>query len=203
MNLVSNDVERFIGAALFGSYIVWGPVIGIAGLIVGIQLIGPAFAAGIGLLIGIFVPLQFYLSHKFARLRSKVATLTDTRVTLLSQAINGVRVMKMSGWETQFEERIAQIRKQEITQIQKANRLKAWNEAIYYAVSVVVSATIFVVHVASGGYLTPRSVFTTITLVNAMQLEMTKHFSLGVMVRGISSYSLLLKSIYLLNHLLP
>lgn len=183
MNLVSNDVERLLQATLFGSYIIWGPVIGIGSLIAGVQFIGPSFAAGFGLLVCIFVPLQFYLSQKFADLRSKVAILTDTRVTLLSQAVLGVRVMKMSGWEIEFETRIAKVRKAEIAQIQKANRLKAWNEAVYYACNVVVSATVFIVHVASGGILSSRTVFSTITLINAMQIELTKHFSLGVMVR--------------------
>ena len=183
MNLVSNDVERLLQAALFGSYIIWGPVIGIGSLIAGIQFIGPSFAAGFGLLVLIFVPLQFYLSQKFADLRSKVAALTDSRVTLLSQAVHGVRVMKMSGWEVEFETRIAQVRQAETAQIQKANRLKAWNEAVYYACNVVVSATIFIVHVTTGGVLSSRTVFSTITLINAMQIELTKHFSLGVMVR--------------------
>jgi ATP-binding cassette subfamily C (CFTR/MRP) protein 4 len=198
MNLVSSDVERLVSATLFGSYIIWGPVIAIGSLVAGIQFIGPAFAAGFGLLVCIFVPLQFYLSQRFANLRSKVAVLTDARVTLVSQAVNGCRVMKMSGWEVEFEKRIAKVRQEEIMQIQKANRLKAWNEAVYYACNVVISATIFIVHVASGGILSSRTVFSTITLINAMQIELTKHFSLGVMVRiRYSDVSFLLISILL------
>jgi len=181
LNLASNDVERFILATLFVSYLFWAPVQSLAILGLGIRLIGPAFAAGMGLLIGVFVPLQFYLSKKFATLRSKVAAITDQRVTLVSQAVGGVRVMKMAGWENQFNQRIADVRRREIRQIQKANRLKAMNESLFFAANVVISITTFLVHVATGGVLSPRVVYTTLTLINILQIELTKHLSLAVM----------------------
>lgn len=183
MNLASNDVERFIMAALFINYIFWAPVQSLAILGVGIKLLGPAFASGFALLIVIFVPMQSYLSHLFAKYRSKIAAITDKRVTLVSQAIFGARVMKMSGWEWQFYERIQRIRKEEIEQTMRANRLKAWNEALFFSANVCISIVIFLVHVGTGGVLTPGSVFTVLTLVNVLQLEVTKHVSLGVMVR--------------------
>jgi len=97
MNLVSNDVEMFMLTTLFISYILWAPLQVVAITILGLYLIGPAFAYGIAILVVFFVPLQFYYSKRFAILRSKVAAITDSRMTLVSQAINGVRVMKMSG----------------------------------------------------------------------------------------------------------
>lgn len=98
--------------------------------------------------------------------------------------------MKMSAWEHQFDDRIAKIRRLEINQISKANRLKALNEAIYFSVNVVVPIVIFLVHVNSGGVLNPRVVFTTMSFINILQLEVTKHFSIGVMV-SVSLFSLL------------
>lgn len=181
MNLASNDVERFLLATLFISYLFWSPLQSIAILVVGWWSLGPAFAAGFGLLVFIFVPFQFYLMKRFAYFRSKIASITDRRVTFVSQAVQGARIMKMSGYEWRFLDRIQNIRKQEVEQITKANRLKAWNEALFYATNIVVSIVIFLVHVAIGGVLTPRAVFTVYTLVNVLQLEMTKHVSLGVM----------------------
>ena len=88
----------------------------------------------------------------------------------------------MSGWENQFFNRIESIRQEEISQIEKANRLKALNEALYFSSNVVISLVIFAVQVSMGNALTPRNVFTVMSLINVTQLEMTKHFSLGVMV---------------------
>jgi ATP-binding cassette subfamily C (CFTR/MRP) protein 4 len=182
MNLASNDVERFLMAAPFINYLFWAPVQSLAILGVGIQLIGPAFAAGFVLLVVIFVPMQSYLCHLFAKYRSKIAAITDRRVTLVSQAVFGARVMKMSGWEWQFLERIQSIRAEEITQIMRANRLKAWNDSLVFSANVVISIVIFLVHVGTGGVLTPRTVFTVFSLVNVLQMEMTGNVSLAVMV---------------------
>jgi ATP-binding cassette subfamily C (CFTR/MRP) protein 4 len=181
MNLASNDVERFLLAALFISHLIWSPVQSIAILIVGWLQVGPSFAAGFALLVFGFVPFQFYLSNRFAFFRSKIAAITDSRVNFVSQAVSGSRIMKMSGYEWRFLDRIAELRHQETDQIQRANRLKAWNEALFFAANVVISLVIFLVHVFMGGVLTPGNVFTVFTLINIMQLEMTKHVSLGVM----------------------
>lgn len=181
MNLASNDVDRFLLAALFINYLFWSPLQSLAILAVGWLTLGPAFAAGFGLLILVFLPFQFYLSNRFAFFRSKIAAITDRRVNLVTQAVHGARIMKMSGFEWQFLERIQDIRKQEVEQIQKANRLKAANEALFFASNVVISLVIFLVHVWIGGELRPRDIFTVFTLVNILQLGMTKHVALGVM----------------------
>ena len=181
VNIATNDVERFLLASLFVSYIIWAPLQSIAILGLGWHVIGWAFAAGFGMLVFLFVPLQLWLSKKFAFMRSKIAAITDERVTLVSQAISGVRVMKMSGWEDNFEERIATIRKKEVDQIEKVNTYRVLNEAIFYVCNVTTSVIIFIIHVATGGVLTPRNVFTTMVLINVAQMEITKHLSLAVM----------------------
>jgi ATP-binding cassette, subfamily C (CFTR/MRP), member 4 len=193
INLATNDVERFLMAALFINYLFWAPLQSLAVLAVGIWLLGPAFAAGFALLLVVFIPLQIYLSKRFAHYRSKIAAITDRRVTLVSQAIYGARVMKMSGWEWQFLDRIQAIRKQEISLIEKANQLKSWNETLFFSANVVISITIFMTHIAVGGTLSPRNVFTVMTLVNIVQLEMTKHVSLAVM--GVSECYVSIKRI--------
>lgn len=182
MNLASNDVERFLLAALFVSFLIWSPLQGIAILAVGWVQIGPAFAVGFCLLLFGFVPLQFYLSNRFAFLRSKIATTTDQRVNFVSQAVQGARVMKMSGYEYRFLDRIMAGRRKESAQIGRANKLKALNEAAFFACNIVVTLVIFLVHVALlDGTLTPGNVYTVFTLVNVMQLELTKNVSLAVM----------------------
>jgi len=181
VNIATNDVERFLLASLFASYIIWAPLQSFAILGLGWHVIGWSFAAGFGVLIFILVPLQLWLSKKFAMLRTKIAAITDERVTLVSQAVSGVRVMKMAGWEDNFEDRIAKIRKAETDQIERVNRYRALNEAIFYVSNVTTSVLVFLIHVGSGGVLTPRNVFTTMVLMNVAQLEITKHLSLAVM----------------------
>jgi ATP-binding cassette subfamily C (CFTR/MRP) protein 4 len=181
VNIATNDVERLLMATLFGSYLFWAPLQSIAILGCGWYVIGWSFAAGFGILIFLFVPLQMYLSRRFAYMRSKIAGITDERVTMISQAISGVRVMKMSGWEDNFVKRVMSIRDRECHQIERVNTYRVLNEAIFFVCNVTTSACIFAIHVATGGVLTPRNVFTTMVLMNVAQMEITKHLSLAVM----------------------
>jgi ATP-binding cassette subfamily C (CFTR/MRP) protein 4 len=147
MNLISNDVERFLLAALFVNYIFWGPIISIAIVIVGYTLMGYSFVIGIVVLFVLFIPLQIYFSHRFAHYRNQIAQYTDQRVLQIGQAIRGVRMMKLLGYETHFQSTIQQYRKQEIQHIGQANRLKAYNEAFIFMTNIIVSVIIFIIHV--------------------------------------------------------
>ena len=85
VNIATNDVERFLMASLFVSYLFWAPLQSLAILGLGWFVIGWPFAAGYGLMLFCFVPLQLWLMKKFAFMRSKIAAITDERVTLVSQ----------------------------------------------------------------------------------------------------------------------
>ncbi len=94
-NLVSNDVERFSQASVVMPFLLHGPIIAVVILVVGIFMIGPVFAVGYVFLL-MLLPLQVYLGRRFVHFRSQVASLTDKRVTLVSQAVSGCRVVKMN-----------------------------------------------------------------------------------------------------------
>mmetsp|Transcript_876 Transcript_876/g.1744 ORF Transcript_876/g.1744 Transcript_876/m.1744 type:complete len:1390 (+) Transcript_876:165-4334(+) len=190
LNLASNDVERYMFTTLFVSFLWWAPLQAVGILVTGVVLVGWAFCVGIAVLVILFVPLQTWLSHSFAKFRSNIAAITDQRVNFVSQAVRGARVMKLSGYETQFLERIQEFRALEIHQIQQANRLKAANEALFYATNVVISFVVFIVHVfVFEQELTTGGVFLTFTLVNILQLELIKHVSIAVMTTSECSVS--------------
>lgn len=150
VNLASNDVERYQTASALVVYFIYAPLEAAVVLAVGITVVGGAFAAGFGLLL-LFLPVQFHLARRFASLRSGTATVTDGRVGLVGQAVQGCRVMKMHGWEGSFGERIAEVRAQEMGRIVAASRYRSINEAIQFSYAAVVAAVTFSVHVWAGG----------------------------------------------------
>jgi len=97
INLASNDVERFSMTSVTLTFLLQGPFVAMAILILGMreEIMGPVFAVGYGLLL-LLLPLQVYLSRKFVWFRSQIAGMTDARVGIISQAINGARVMKLN-----------------------------------------------------------------------------------------------------------
>lgn len=111
----------------------------------------------------------------------KCALSTDQRVTLISQAVSGIRIIKMSGWENDFVARILKLRNIEVSKVQHSAALKAWNEVVFFVCNSLTSLIIFCIHVGTGGVLTPFNVFTTISLVNVVQLTLTKYTAQAVM----------------------
>lgn len=179
-NLASNDVNRFLSAAIPSLYLMLGPIEALVVLIVGMYTIGAVFAVGHGLFL-LLIPMQIFLGRRCVQFRSQVANITDARVTLVSQAVSGARIMKMNAWELEFERRIAALRAQEVAKLRAASRYKAVNDAIYYFSSIVVAVAIFSVHVLQGNELTPRNVYTTLTLLNILHLSLTKNIPNAVM----------------------
>lgn len=179
-NLASNDVEKFLATAVYCNFLLLGPLEALVVLVLGIFIVGPSFCAGYGLLC-LMVPFQFWLSRRFAFFRGRIAQETDARVSWVQQAIHGARIMKQSGFEQLFLDRITKQRKLEVDKLQTATRLKALNESIYFCSSAVVATFIFCIHVAAGGSLTPEIVYTTLTLLSILQFTLTKHIPNAIM----------------------
>lgn len=75
-------------------------------------ILGASSLASLALL-GLLVPLQFYLSRKFASLRLRIASYTDERVRLVAETIGSLRTIKLYAWERYFEAALRRVRKQE------------------------------------------------------------------------------------------
>ncbi|KAG7359041.1 multidrug ABC transporter permease/ATPase [Nitzschia inconspicua] len=174
-NLASNDVERFLVTSVSSIYLIYGPLEAIAIVLVGVYTVGSSFAAGLVFLVAVLLPLQFYLSRKFVRLRSAVAAKTDARVGWTAQALTGARTVKLNGWELQLQQRIQKLRNEEIHYIQSSTRYKAFNEATYFVASLTISVVIFLVDVfVAGNELSARKVFTTVSLNNILQMTLAR-----------------------------
>jgi ATP-binding cassette subfamily C (CFTR/MRP) protein 4 len=182
MNLASNDAERFLLASVFLNQLFWAPAQAIAILLTGYFLFGIPFVIGWAVFVCFFVPVQIFLAIKFAQYRSQIAEITDQRVTFVAQAVNGVRVMKMSGYEWRFLDRIQKYREKEITKIRSSNRLKAWNDALFFVSNIVISLLIFLVRIWMDEALTTVAVFQIFALVNILQLEVARAAAIAIMV---------------------
>lgn len=60
-------------------------------------------------------------------------TLRDTRIRMVSELLNGIKVVKLYAWEPPMETSIAEIRRREVQLIQKAALAKSICDMINYA----------------------------------------------------------------------
>jgi ATP-binding cassette, subfamily C (CFTR/MRP), member 4 len=78
--------------------------------------------------------------------RTKVAKITDERINLVSEILNGIKIIKMNCWETPFKTLIEKIRKKELkyhAAIYSISALNGFIDLDFSNVMVFVSVTVF------------------------------------------------------------
>lgn len=93
----------------------------------GLQLIGLPFVFGMAVLF-VIVPTQAYLARNLNTIGKEAASLTDHRIRLSKQAVEGARIIKMSGWELALDRRISLARAQEVAKVLKAGIIRSIHE---------------------------------------------------------------------------
>ena len=179
VNLLSNDVNRFDFSTMFIHYLWCGPLQFLIVMYLTWRSIGNATFVG-GTLILAFVPLQSWIGKKFSQFRSQTAQKTDERIRLMSEIIQGIKVIKMYAWEHSFAKLIAEARKAEINVIQKSCFYKAFNMCFFFTSARLVMALIFLTYVLMGDILTAEKAFLTLALYNVARLSMSLFFPTGI-----------------------
>eukprot|EP00047_Mylnosiga_fluctuans_P006637 m.248138 g.248138 ORF g.248138 m.248138 type:complete len:1461 (-) comp15641_c0_seq1:176-4558(-) len=175
LNMISNDSERFINAAVFLPYLLVAPIQVAIVLWLTWDYIGYATLCGVGLLFAM-TPLHFLFSRLFRTLREKTASRTDERIKTLNEVINGIRVIKMYAWERPFFAIINRLRSFELLAIRSTLRLRSFNMGFYFVATSLTSFFSFMTYFLSGHTLTPKAVFGTISLFSAARLSATLFF---------------------------
>jgi ATP-binding cassette subfamily C (CFTR/MRP) protein 4 len=180
VNVVSNDVRRFDEAGTFWVFLIGGPVeLIIVLVLVGLRLGFAASVAGVATLL-LLIPAQAFLSRYIGRLRAATAAQTDERVRLTGEAISGILACKMLAWEDPLLEHLRAIRTKEAGFIAKMNRIRAFNMALSYAITPVVSVITFATARGTGAELTVANVFYSLALLSLPKLYCAEFFVHGV-----------------------
>jgi len=173
VSLASQDVEILQFAGLF-SHFIYVPLIEAAAILyVGVQEVGISFFFGFVAIL-LMVPMQSFFSGLISKNRKMTASHTDERIKLVNQALMGVRVMKMNGWELAFKDLVQSVRTLEVASLMRTNYLKAINEAIFFSAPNVVACIVWVAYVRMGHEITPKKMFTVLSLLVIIQLSFTK-----------------------------
>ncbi|KAJ3020955.1 UNVERIFIED_CONTAM: hypothetical protein HDU68_009889 [Siphonaria sp. JEL0065] len=108
------------------------------------QLGWPALI-GIALLVCL-IPIQYQLFKVMMGIRRLVAPVTDKRVKVIQEMLQGIRLIKYFAWEDSFIKNIEDIRKTEIGHVLKASIYRGLGVTIGYVFPVIAAAVSFVVY---------------------------------------------------------
>ncbi|KAL4803388.1 P-loop containing nucleoside triphosphate hydrolase protein [Aspergillus unguis] len=169
--LMSIDVDR-INLACGMFHVSWtSPISIIVTLVLLLVNLGYSALSGYALLV-IGMPFLTYAVRFLFKRRRNINKLTDQRVSLTQEILQGVRFVKFFGWESSFLDRLKQIRKREIRAIQTLLAVRNGILCISLAIPVFASMLAFITYALSKHTLDPAPIFSSLALFNSLRMPL-------------------------------
>jgi ABC-type multidrug transport system fused ATPase/permease subunit len=192
VNLSSSDAQRVFEACQYGQFMISCPVSLLVIIVIMLFMIGPSSLAGFAVLF-LAVPLQTKFGAWYAQLRRKTVKITDDRIRVMTEALNGIRLLKQYAWEAAIASRVSDIRARELAQLGRAAVIRAGNFVLGFAIPVVVTLATFATYSAvTGESLRPSDAFAVIALFNVSRFPLSV---VGIASRNVSEASVALQRI--------
>jgi hypothetical protein len=95
----------------------------------------------------------------------------DERLKLLNDVLNGIRVLKLYGWEVPIQKMVDAIRAKEIREMQKAVFFNSFLDGSFALGPIAATvATFYGFVVVDGGQITPKTAFITLFLYDTVRV---------------------------------
>ncbi|KAH9187811.1 hypothetical protein AeNC1_010212, partial [Aphanomyces euteiches] len=173
VTLVTIDSERLFAAYFTLPWIIVAPLTLLAIFV----LIGTELGVLPSLVGGSAILGMLYLASRVAaevgRIRGEIASVQANRVKLTNELLQGVRVVKMYGWEQCLEDEIERMRSKELALLKRFQIRRLLNDAMLAMAPVIALALCLAVYVAQDNVLTPAVAFTTLAYINVSRLPCT------------------------------
>lgn len=115
------------------------------------------------------IPLTRFIGKRYAALDDEMMAHRDRRVTLMTQALNAIRVVKYFTWEKSVENEVMEIRNSELASRTKLAKAEVIMGLFYLAVSTVVLFITLTTHSLLGQKIDAALIFTCITLFGLIE----------------------------------
>lgn len=161
--------------------------------------VGPPVFAGFGVLVLLFILNGLTMSqvHKLQRLQMSQK---DNRIKLLTEVLNGIKVLKLYAWELLFKEKILSVREKELKILWRASIIGigftfSWTVAPY-----IVSLATFTTYIFTSvsHYLDAQTTFVAISFFNILRFAI--NFAPMAISAGIKACVSLKRISKFLNH---
>lgn len=129
--------------------------------------IGWSFLAGVIFAV-VLIPINKLIAMKIGFLSTKMMEKKDERVDMTSEALHGIRTLKMHVWEEHFLTKILRVRDSELYYLKGRKYLDAMCVFFWATTPVIIALLTFTCFSFLGGQLTAACVFTTIALLNML-----------------------------------
>jgi ATP-binding cassette subfamily C (CFTR/MRP) protein 4 len=129
VNLITNDAQHIEEMVFFLPYFIISPLQTIFVIHILIQNVDKSFLSGLFILLSL-IPIQIISGKLFSNFKNKAVKETDSRISLISEIVESIKIIKMYGWENSFKTIINKIRKREMKYYAAIDTIYALNSSM-------------------------------------------------------------------------
>ncbi|XP_052050863.1 ATP-binding cassette sub-family C member 3 isoform X2 [Apodemus sylvaticus] len=193
VNLMSVDAQRFMDVSPFINLLWSAPLQVILAIYFLWQILGPSVLAGVAVII-LLIPLNGAVSVKMKTYQVQQMKFKDSRIKLMSEILNGIKVLKLYAWEPSFLEQVEGIRQNELQLLRKGAYLQAISTFIWICTPFLVTLMTLGVYVCvdENNVLDAEKAFVSLSLFNILKMPLNM---LPQLISGLTQTSVSLKRI--------
>lgn len=193
VNLMSVDAQRFMDVSPFINLLWSAPLQVILAIYFLWQILGPSSLAGVAVIV-LLIPLNGAVSMKMKTYQVQQMKFKDSRIKLMSEILNGIKVLKLYAWEPTFLEQVEGIRQSELQLLRKGAYLQAISTFIWVCTPFMVTLITLGVYVCvdENNVLDAEKAFVSLSLFNILKLPLNL---LPQLISGMTQTSVSLKRI--------
>lgn len=197
VNLMSVDTQRVAELVQNINNIWSAPLQLTISMILLYQQLGIAIFAGLIVML-LNTPFNIWITTKMRALQYNVMKEKDKRIKLLSEIINGIKIIKIHAWEEPFKKRIESIRDREIDNLTQQTWYSAAITFAFTCLPFIVALSSFATYVLidPNNVLDANKVFVSLSLFNIIRIP------LAILPMLITNLSMFLVSVRRVNKFL-
>jgi ABC-type multidrug transport system fused ATPase/permease subunit len=115
------------------------------------------------------IPITKKIATKFIHLEDEMMNLRDKRVTMMSQILNAIRIIKFYAWENSIEAEVQAVRNVELETRKRLARSQVLSGVTYTATSTIVLFVALLTHSLRGFELDAALIFTCVSLFGILE----------------------------------
>ncbi|GMF61674.1 unnamed protein product [Phytophthora fragariaefolia] len=166
LTLMSVDTERVFLLMIQGPWLFMGPL----SFIISVVLIGILFdfysALGAAAVLVVVMAISARQGRLIAGFQKKLLKVIDERVKVTSEALQGIRVMKLYAWEESLAQRVEKLRAKEVGLLRKFHMYQVVNTVMLFLTPSFVSGVTLGIYVLIHHTITVVEAFTLVAMVN-------------------------------------
>ena len=171
VNIMSADISRLDFAMQF-VHILWVAPIQIMlcfGLL--IWQLGVSALVGLGVIL-VTMPVAQWASGRLGKERLQASLVADRRVKITQEALSGIKVIKLYGWERPFLSGLEDLRREELKHVTWIHAVRNTVVGLLQTVPIIAGVVSFVVYEALGNTLTAEKAFTCLAFFYSLRIPL-------------------------------